>query len=149
MEFVHAVRARQIREFDADRRMLVLLRVAAEAFEPGIVPAHLLRPNLHHRLRHGVGAAKRGQIGGGVFGRRGIQIALAGDPRVAAVLAFGRLFEDDDLGAEIVGGDRRGDARRPEPDHDDIGFHIPILLHCGSISRLTRLRTKRDIAAER
>ena len=74
---------------------------------------------------------------------------MAGDPRVAAMLAFGRLFEDDDLGAEIVGGDRSGDTRRPEPDDDDIGFHVPILLHCGSISRLTRLRTKRDIAGER
>jgi len=45
------------------------------------------------------------------------------------MLAFGGLFEDHDFGAEIVGGNRSGDTRRPEPDHDDIGFHIPILLH--------------------
>jgi len=57
---------------------------------------------------------------------------LAGDPRVAAVLAFGRLFEDDNLGAEIVGGDRGGDTR---------GTNLPY--------GLTRLPAKRDIAAER
>jgi hypothetical protein len=74
---------------------------------------------------------------------------LTSDPRIAAMLALGGLFQNDDLGAEIVGGDRSGDPRRSEPDDDDIGFHVPVLLHSGSISRLTRLRTKRDIAAER
>ena len=70
-------------------------------------------------------------------------------PACCRLPAFGRLFQDDDLGSEIVGGDRSRDTRRPEPDDHDIGFHIPILLHSGLISHLTRLRTKRDIAAER
>src|SRR5438046_657940 len=70
VEFMDAVRAGQIGEFDADRRMLMLLRVAAEAFEPLVVAAHLLGPNPHHGLRHGVGSAQRGQIGGGLFSRR-------------------------------------------------------------------------------
>ena len=94
-----------------------------------IVAAHLIRPDPHHRLWYGIGPAKSRQIGGGVFSRCHIQITLAGDPRVAAVLAFGGLFEDDHLSAEIVGGDGRGDARGTKPDNDDIGFHIPILLH--------------------
>ena len=130
MEFVHAVRAGQVGEFDPDRRMLVLLRVAAEACEPVVVAAHLLGPHPHHRLRHGVGAAQRGQIGGGLVGVGGVQIALPGDPRVAAFLALGRLFQDDDLGAEIVRGDRGGEPRRPEPDDDDIGFDIPGFRDC-------------------
>ena len=125
MEFVHAVRAGQIGEFDPDRRMLMLLRVAADAFEPGIVPAHLVRPYRHHRLGHGVGAAQRGEIGGGLFGRRCIQISLARDARVAAFLTFGRLFQDDDLGAQIVRGDSRRHARRAEPDDDHVRFDVP------------------------
>ena len=94
-----------------------------------IVAAHLIRPDPHHRLGYHVRAAERGQIGGGVFSRSRVEITLAGDPRVAAVLAFGGLFEDDHLSAEIVGGDGRGDTRGTKPDNDDIGFHIPILLH--------------------
>ena len=74
---------------------------------------------------------------------------MAGDARVAAMLAFRRLFEDDDFSAQIMSGDRRGDTGCSKPDHDDIGFHIPILLHSGLISRLTRLHPKRDIAIER
>ena len=35
-----------------------------------------------------------------------------------------------DLGAEIVGGDRSRDTRRPEPDHHDVGFDVPITRHC-------------------
>src|SRR5262249_12369357 len=42
VEFMHAAGAWQVGEFDADRRMLMLLRVAAEALEPMIVAAHLL-----------------------------------------------------------------------------------------------------------
>ncbi len=38
------------------------------------------------------------------------------------MLAFPRLFEDQDIGAEIVGGDRSGKPRRPEPGNSDIGF---------------------------
>ena len=68
MEFVHAVRTGQIGELDADRRVLMLLRIAAEAAKPGVVPAHLLGPHLHHRLGHGVGSAKGGEIGGGLSG---------------------------------------------------------------------------------
>ena len=77
----------------------------------------------------GVGAAQRGQIGGGLFGRRRIQIPLARDPGVAAFLAFGRFFQDDDLGSQLVGGDRSGHARRPEPDDDNICFYVPIMRH--------------------
>ena len=36
MKFVDAVGPGQIREFDADGRVLVFLRVAAEAFEPAL-----------------------------------------------------------------------------------------------------------------
>jgi hypothetical protein len=54
---------------------------------------------------------------------------LAGDSRVAAFLTLGRLFQDNDLGSQIVGGDRRGDARSPDPDDDDISFYVPILWH--------------------
>jgi len=41
----------------------MLLRIAAEAFEPCVVSAHLLRPHPHHGLRHRVGSAQGGQIG--------------------------------------------------------------------------------------
>ena len=60
VELMHAVGARQVREFDSDRRMLMLLRIAAEAFEPCVVSAHLLRPHPHHGLRHRVGSAQGG-----------------------------------------------------------------------------------------
>jgi len=129
VEFMHTVRTGQIREFDADRRMLMLLRIAAERRQPGIVPAHLLRPHLHHGLRHRVVSAERREIGGCLVGGRCVQVALARDPRVAAFLTFGRLFQDDDLGAEIVRGDRCGHARGPEADDDDIGFDIPFMWH--------------------
>ena len=128
VEFVHAVRAGQIRKFDTDRRMLMLLWIAAEACEPCIVLAHLLGPHPHHGLRHGVGSAQSGEIGDGLVDRRCVQIALAGDARVAAFLTFGRLLQDDDLGAQIVGGDRSGHARGPETDDNDIGFDVPL---CG------------------
>src|SRR5215472_9974353 len=48
MEFVDAVRAGQVREFDADRLMLMLLRVTAEPRKPVVVAAHFLGPNFHH-----------------------------------------------------------------------------------------------------
>ena len=41
------------------------------------------------------------------------------------MLAFGRFFQDDDLGAEIMGGDGSPHTRCPEPDNDDIGIQIP------------------------
>jgi hypothetical protein len=47
VEFVYTVRAGQIGEFDADWWVLMLLWVAAEAFEPCIVLAHLFGPHLH------------------------------------------------------------------------------------------------------
>jgi hypothetical protein len=109
--------------------MLVFLRIAAEAFEPCIVLAHLLGPHSHHGLRHGVGPAQSGEIGDGFFDRRRVQISLAGDSRVAAFLTFGGLFQDNDLGPQIVGGDGGGHARGPESDDDDIGFHVPFLRH--------------------
>ena len=115
VEFVHAVRAGQVGKLDADRRMLVLLRIAAEACEPGIVLAHLLRPHLRHRFRHGEGAAQRGQIGDGLVDRGCIQISLASDARIAAFLAFRRLLQNDDLGPEIVRGDRGGHPAAPKP----------------------------------
>ena len=40
---------------------------------------------------------------------------------------LGRLFQDHDLGAEIVRGDGGGDPRRAEADDDDIGFDIPFI----------------------
>ena len=126
MKFVDAAGAGEVGKFDPDRRVLVLLRIAADAGEPVVVAAHLLGPHRHHLRRHGEGAAQRGQIGGGLLGRGGVEIALPGDLGVAAVLALGRLFEDDDAGAEIVGGDRGGDPRRAEPDDDDIRFDIPV-----------------------
>jgi hypothetical protein len=52
---------------------------------------------------------------------------LARDPRVAAFLAFGRLFQNDDPGSEIVGSDGSGDTRRPEPDDDNIRIYVPLL----------------------
>ena len=44
------------------------------------------------------------------------------------MLAFRRLFEDDDLGAEIVGGDGSGHTGGPEPDDNDIGFDVPMVV---------------------
>ena len=41
------------------------------------------------------------------------------------MLALGRFFEDQNLGAEIMGGDGGGETRRPEPDDNDIGLDIP------------------------
>ena len=64
-----------------------------------------------------------------MLGRGGIQISLAGDARVAAFLAFGRLLQDDDLGAQIMRGDGGGHARCAEPDDDDIGLDIPLMRH--------------------
>ena len=55
------------------------------------------RPTPHHGLGHGVGTAQRGQVGGGLIGRRGVEVALARDAGIAAFLAFRRLFEDDTL----------------------------------------------------
>ncbi len=69
MKLVHAVRAGQIGKLDADRRMLVLLRIAAQTLEPGIVLAHLLRPHPHHSIRHREGPAQGGQIGDGFVDR--------------------------------------------------------------------------------
>ncbi len=43
--------------------MLILLWVTAEAFEPGVVVAHLLRPDPDHGFRHGVGTTQGGQVG--------------------------------------------------------------------------------------
>ena len=53
----------------------------------------------------------------------------AGDPSVAAFLAFRRFFQDNDLGSEIVGGDRSRHARCSESDDDDIGFDVPFVRH--------------------
>ena len=49
------------------------------------------------------------------------------DAGIPAILAFRRLFQDDDLGSEIVGGDGRGKPGRAEPDDNDIGFDIPLI----------------------
>ncbi len=103
VEFVHAVRAGQIRKLDTDRLMLMLLGVAAEAFEPGIVLAHFLCPHLHHFFRYGVVATQRGEIGYRLVDGRGIEIALARDSRIATFLAFWGFFQNDDLGAQLVG----------------------------------------------
>jgi hypothetical protein len=84
---------------------------------------HISSP--HHRRRHNIGAAQRRQIGGGFVGRRGVEIALARHPRIAAMLAFRGLFHDDHLGPEIMGGDGCGKPRRPEPGDNDIGFDVP------------------------
>jgi hypothetical protein len=129
VELVHAVRARKVGEFDADRLMLMLLRIAAEAREPPIVLAHLLRPDLHHGLRYGVRPAQGGEIGDRLVHRRRVQVALAGNARVAAFLALRRLFQQDDLRAKLVRGNRGGRACRSEADDDDVGFDIPIVWH--------------------
>jgi hypothetical protein len=107
--------------------MLMLLRIAAKAAQPFVVPAHLLRPDLHHRRGNGVWAAQRGQVGDGAFDRGGVQVALAGDTGVAAFLAFRCFLQHNDLGAQVVGGDRGGDAGGAKADDDDIRFHIPRL----------------------
>jgi len=60
---------------------------------------------------------------------------LAGDARIAAFLTFGRLFQNDDLGSELVRSDRCSYASRPETDHDDIGFVVPGVRHRGSVLR--------------
>jgi hypothetical protein len=94
---VHAIGAREVRELDPGRLMLMLLWITAEASEPVIVPAHLLCPDRDHRWRHAIGSAERPQIGGGLLGRRRIEIALARHPGVAARLAFRGLFENHDF----------------------------------------------------
>src|SRR5271165_4708247 len=95
--------------------MLMLLRIAAKARQPVIVAAHLLGPHLDHRLRHGVGPAQRPQICRSFFRRRCIEIALPRHAGIPAMLAFPRLFEDQDIGAEIVGGERSGNPAAPNP----------------------------------
>jgi hypothetical protein len=109
--------------------MLMLLRITAKACEPVIVPAHLLRPRLHHRLRHGVRSAEGGEVGGGLFSRGCAQITLSRDPCVAALLSFGRLFQNDDFGSLTVGSDGGGDARCREPNNDHVCDHVPLTRH--------------------
>ena len=67
MELVDTVRAGQVRKLDADRRMLMLLRVTAEFAQPVVVLAHLLGPDFHHRFGNGERAAQRGQVGDSRF----------------------------------------------------------------------------------
>jgi hypothetical protein len=62
-----------------------------------------------------------------LFDRRCIQIALAGDPGVAAFLTLGRFFQDDDLGSQIVRSDSRSYARCPEPYDDDVCCYVPFI----------------------
>ena len=62
-------------------------------------------------------------------------ISLSGDSRVAAFLTFRRFFQDNDLGPQIVGGNRRGDACGSESDDDDIGFDVPFVWHCRLVLR--------------
>ena len=125
MKLVHAIGTWQFRKLDTDRLVLVLLRVGANAGKPVIVLAHLLRPGPDHDLWHLVRAAKRGQIGLSVLWIGGVKIALAGDPRVASLLAFRRLFQYQDIGAKFVRGDRGGEASRTEADHDDVRRFVP------------------------
>ena len=126
MEFVHAVCTGQVRELDSDRLMLVFLGIATDAFEPGVVLAHLFRPHLHHGLRHRVVAAQGVEISGGFVDGRGVEIALSGHAGVAAFLPFRRFFQHDDFSSQIVGGDGCRHARGSEPDDHDICFDIPL-----------------------
>ena len=69
VELVHAVRPRKVGEFDADRLMLMLLGIGAEACKPRVVLAHFFRPYLHHGCRDCVGPAQGSEIGNGLVGR--------------------------------------------------------------------------------
>ena len=135
MELVHAVRPWQVGEFDPNGWMLVLLRVAAHAGEPRIILAHLLGPDAHHRLRHSIRSTERGEIHHRLLDRRRIEITLAGDARIAAMLAVRGLFQNKDLRAKIVSGHGGGAPRRSETDHNDVGLSIPLLRHRYSMLR--------------
>ena len=81
------------------------------------------------RLRHGVGAAQRGEVGDGLLDRRCVQVALASDAGIAAFLAFRGLFKNDNPGSQVVGGDRRGYAGRPKSNDNNIRIDIPLIWH--------------------
>jgi hypothetical protein len=65
VEFVYTVRSGELGKLDANGLMLMLLRVASDALDPGIVLAHFLCPHLYHGVWHAVGPAQRVQIGDG------------------------------------------------------------------------------------
>jgi hypothetical protein len=55
VELVHTIRSGEFRKLDANGLMLMLLRVASDTLDPGIVLAHFLCPHLYHGGWHAVG----------------------------------------------------------------------------------------------
>src|SRR5262249_2758132 len=123
----------------------MLLRIPTYARDPGIVLAHFLRPHAHHGIWHAVGSTQRVQIGDGVFDRGRIEIALAGDACVAALVSMRRLFHYDHLRASIVRGDGRRGTCRPETDYHYIRLPVPcrwqprLLCHVSSLDLVRSL----------
>src|SRR5262249_48759618 len=54
VELVHTVRSGELGKLDANGLMLMLLRVATNALDPGIVLAYFLSPHPYHRVWHAV-----------------------------------------------------------------------------------------------
>src|SRR5262249_38669537 len=54
VELVHTVRSRELGKLNANGLMLMLLRVATDPLDPGIVLAHFLGPHLYHGVWHAV-----------------------------------------------------------------------------------------------
>src|SRR5207249_4779377 len=69
VELVHTVRPRELGKLNANRLMLVLLRVATNALDPGVVLAHFLCPHPYHGVWHAVGPTQRMQISDSFLGQ--------------------------------------------------------------------------------
>ena len=65
----HVIFLLDYRKFDTHRLMLMLLRVATGALDPGIILAHFLRLHPHHGVRNAVGPTQRVEIGDGFLDR--------------------------------------------------------------------------------
>ncbi len=62
------------------------------------------------------------------------------------MLALGRLFEDQNLGAEIMGSDGGGETGRAEPDDNDIRLGIPMVVRGARHARFVLHHTILSIA---
>ena len=107
--------------------MLVFLGIAAQIPDPVVVPAHFLCPGADHGVRHRVGPAKGFQIGCRLVRVRRVQITLGRDARVAAMKAFRRFFQDQNLRPLVMRRDRRSHAGAAEPQNNDVRFPIPFI----------------------